>query len=239
MFLKYIEQMKTIDGIKKEVEINATQTLTNKTLTSPTITSPTINGGITSTDTYTGFPALKIDSSVFVVAQNTYEAYNDHSGAIIALGGIACAKDFYTGGAINNNYICQITKFAVQSITFGIYTKVTSLSSSNTSGFNNLLTNMDNGTSDIKIRRAGKYRLVGRAYFETGTSNGSIVFGKNGTYWDDVFNAVSQGYQCYIETVANLALNDLISLYVAVGVSGNVGGTANYKGIYLRAELIN
>lgn len=231
--------MKTIDGINPNVTLTGTQSLSNKTLVSPTITTPTINGGITSTDTYTGFPALKVDSSVFLVVQNTSNAINNNSGAIVTPGGIGCAKDIYVGGAVNNNYICQLTKFATQAISPGIYTKVTSLSSSNTHGFNNLLANMDNATSDIKIIRAGKYRLVGRAYFEVGVGTGSVIFGKNGAYWDDIFQSVSEGFQGTIETVTTLAANDLISLYVAVGSPGFVGGVANYKGIYLRAELIN
>jgi len=157
----------------------------------------------------------------------------------LGLSGYLTLQEIFVTGGINNNHCCQLTRFNFQSIfSFGVYTKITGLSSSNSKGFNNLNANMDNGTSDIKITRAGKYRLVGRVWFEFGTTYGAICFGKNGSFFEEVVNAAQEGNQAYIEFVTTLAVNDLISLYAFVDTPGDIGGTANKKGSYLRVELL-
>jgi hypothetical protein len=143
-------------------------------------------------------------------------------------------------GSINNNYCCQITKFAAQAITSGSFVKITGLQSSNTYGFNNTLGTMaDNSTSEIVIRKTGKYFVSMILYGDIGTTIFEMQPGLNGSVLQINADTRNQGYQSKFFCFLDLTVNDRLSMYCAVATNGNVSGAASYQGAYINATLIN
>lgn len=250
------------------VGVAGTQTLTNKTLTSPIITSisngsqllnfqfqPSSSDTVvtrTSADTLTN---KTISSAVFSGTQTstfTHSGLHDNTNttnatsttsnsAIKTAGGISVAKDIWAAnfyGRYQNPYTCQLTYHGNFYITpASTYVKITTLASSNANGFNNLNGNMDYGSGSIYIPVTGKYRISGKCYINSGGPS-TVVFGKNGSPYDQAFDLQTTGYQSKLEWIDELTAGTTIQLYAALSVAGHVGNTASYQGIYLAAELM-
>lgn len=179
---------------------------------------------------------LSTNNTVYIGASGVSDT---GTGLQVAHGGIDLSY-----GSINNNYCCQLTKFATQLINSGVYTKITGLASSNTYGFNNQLGTMaDNPNSQIVIQKTGLYHIRAQCYNELAVTSGvTLVFGVNGSYDDFVFGQSQQilPSDCtVIETYRRFTAGNTIQMFVGVPSSGNLGGVAAYQGFYLYAGLID
>jgi len=137
-----------------------------------------------------------------------------------------------------NNYVCQLTAHASFAIGSGVYTKITSLRSSNANGFNNTLGNMDGGTGSIYFPITGVYRINGKCFIGSG-GQATLIFGRNGSAYDVVYGIVPSGSQASIEWIDTITAGTTFQLYCALASPGLVGDIGSYQGIYLTAELIS
>jgi len=179
---------------------------------------------------------LSTNNTVAILADGVIDG---GTGLQVLHGGIDMSR-----GAINNNYCCQMTKFASQTIASGAYRKITGLLSSNTYGFNNRLANMaDNTNSQITIQRTGKYFIRIQCYNVIAATGGcTMVLGVDGTYSDAVFIQDPQTTTdwCLVgDFVRSFTAGQTVQMYIGVASSGNVGGAANYQGFYLYVGLID
>jgi hypothetical protein len=164
---------------------------------------------------------------------------NTGNALTVSRGGINLAY-----GAINNNYCCQITKFASQIITSGAYRKITGMASSNTYGFNNTLANMaDNTNSQITIQRTGVYYIRIQCYNQVAATSGcTMVIGIDGSYSDTVFVQDPQSTSDWCLTgdfIRYLTAGQTVQMYAGVASTGQLGGSSSYQGFYLYVGLIN
>lgn len=164
------------------------------------------------------------------------------NASIKTSGGLSVAKDIWATsfyGRYRNQYCCQLTLHSSFTIsTPSVYTRITTLASGNTNGFNNgASSSMDAGGGVLTLPIAGMYRITARCYVNSGGPC-TMVLGKNGSVYDQAYSIKPTGEQCFLQWIDLMNAGDTFSLYCAVTSSGSVGNTGSYQGIYLLGELV-
>lgn len=242
-----------IDGLNQSLSTTSSPTFAAITGTGKlTVSDTTDSTSTTSSSSIKTSGGLSVAKDVWAVGINgtgklTISDTTDSTGittnaSIKTSGGLSVAKDIWATsfyGRYRNQYCCQLTVHWPFTIgTAYVYTKITSLQSGDTNGFNNSAsTSMDAGGGTLYIPVSGVYRITARCY--NGTSGqATMVLGKNGAVYDRAFDIKQSGEQCALTWIDVMNAGDTFCIYVGVAVAGDVGGTASYKGIYLMGEYL-